>query len=663
VAIDVALGHTRARETLAERARAIPAPVVLSLVVAASTVYRLFQALAHAVPVYFPDEYIYGTLARSIAETGRPLIRGHAAHFPALLEPLLASPFWLFGDPALAYRLTQAENAVVMSLAAIPAYLLARRLGLGKWFALGTAATAVASPDLFFSSFVVAGPIAYPLVLAALYTGVLALAEPTRRSQIGFVAFTALAAFARIQYVVLPLVFLLAALLVERGSVRRVLSRRRLVFGLFAAVALALLALGPAHTLGYYHGVLDEHFSPSAIVHWTAVDAMLLAYSSGWIAVPGALVGFWLALRRSSGAVERAFGAFFVAFAIALFVEAGVYASNGSDRYQERYLMALVPLVIPAFGIWLRQGAPKRLVVFGLAAAMFAVSSAVPLSGYAAANEKQDSPFLFAVFRFEQIFGIGGGAGLVAAGAGVLAVLATVLAWRPRFAAAVAIVVTATAGLVVSQAAYSLDHANAAAVAKGLLAGDRTWVDDAGLRNVAIVATPGVGAAEGQLEEAFWNRSINSILLLPGATPPDAFGATPVSVQLADATLVDRGGDFELWQPAGRPRLSVLTLGRYTDGWMSGNGEIGIWPDATGWTRGTLGLQVGLLRGAKPTVLQFRGGAVRNVTLEPGWTRTVFFRVNKHGIWSVRFSATRRQLLWDGRVVGVRSAVPTFIRA
>src|SRR5213078_4481349 len=130
----------------------------------------------HATPLYFPDEYIYASISRSLAEHGRPLIRGGPAHFPALLEPLAAAPFWLTNDPTLAYRLTQAENALAMSLAAVPVYLLVRRLGGGSWAALAAAALAVASPDLFFSSFVLADAIAYPLVLGAVYLGVRALA-------------------------------------------------------------------------------------------------------------------------------------------------------------------------------------------------------------------------------------------------------------------------------------------------------------------------------------------------------------------------------------------------------------------------------------------------------------------------------------------------------
>ena len=66
-------------------------------------------------PSYFPDEYIYTSLSRSLATAGRPLVRGEPAHFPALLEPLLAAPLWLVGSTATAYRLVQFENALFMS--------------------------------------------------------------------------------------------------------------------------------------------------------------------------------------------------------------------------------------------------------------------------------------------------------------------------------------------------------------------------------------------------------------------------------------------------------------------------------------------------------------------------------------------------------------------
>src|SRR2546423_4175655 len=161
------------------RVRAVPVKLALGGLVGVSFTLRLAAALAHATPLYFPDEYIYGTIARSIAATGKPAVRGIPAHFPALLEPLLAAPFWLTSNAEVAYRLTQGMNALAMSLAAIPVYLLCRRLGLSAAFGLGAAAIAVAAPDLLFANFVLADPIAYPLALTAVWLGVRALDRPT----------------------------------------------------------------------------------------------------------------------------------------------------------------------------------------------------------------------------------------------------------------------------------------------------------------------------------------------------------------------------------------------------------------------------------------------------------------------------------------------------
>ena len=115
--------------------------------------------MTHVVPYMLPDEYYYQSLAQSIATTGRPLIRGHAAHFPALLAPLATAPFQWFG-PMTAYHLTQGFNVVVMSLAAVPAYLLARRLGLGERASLACAAVTVSSPAMFYASFILSEPLA-----------------------------------------------------------------------------------------------------------------------------------------------------------------------------------------------------------------------------------------------------------------------------------------------------------------------------------------------------------------------------------------------------------------------------------------------------------------------------------------------------------------------
>ncbi|HVD43258.1 MAG TPA: hypothetical protein VNB58_06115, partial [Gaiellaceae bacterium] len=56
------------------RVAAIPAWVLVAGIVVASFGGRLFAAVARPTPYYLPDEYIYPSLARSLAEHGRPLI-------------------------------------------------------------------------------------------------------------------------------------------------------------------------------------------------------------------------------------------------------------------------------------------------------------------------------------------------------------------------------------------------------------------------------------------------------------------------------------------------------------------------------------------------------------------------------------------------------------
>ena len=275
----------------------------------------------------------------------------------------------------LAFRLTPALNALAMSLAAIPVYLLARRLGLGAGLALGAAALAVASPDLLFASFLLADPIAYPLVLTALYLGVRALEKPTWRAQVAFVLVAGLAAFARIQYAVLPLAFLAAALLVERGRVRRYWP----TFALLALPVLAVVVLGPSRVLGYYAGVGHDHVPALAALKWAAIDTMMLAYSAGWILSPERSSGSRSRLPARAPASSGRSARWRSSSAGGVFVEAAIYAARGSTRYQERYLFALLPLVALAFGLYVKRGWPHRLVV-----AVVSAGDAPPLGARAA---------------------------------------------------------------------------------------------------------------------------------------------------------------------------------------------------------------------------------------------------------------------------------------
>src|SRR6185503_265347 len=240
-------------------------------------------------------------------------------------------------------------------LATIPIYLLSRRLELSTDLALVTAALTIASPNLFFVSFVLADPLAYPLVLTTLYAAVCALSRPTRRGQIAFIVLAALTTLTRIQYALLPIVFIAGAIAVERGSVRRALANFRLTWGIFLAPLAALIVLGPSRVLGYYNSVVSLHIRPASLVHWIATDSMLLVYCAGWVLIPGALIGFAYALVRPRSREEAAFGGVTAGLLLILFAETSLYASNGSPRFQERYFMGLLPLVLPWFGLYLKR--------------------------------------------------------------------------------------------------------------------------------------------------------------------------------------------------------------------------------------------------------------------------------------------------------------------
>jgi hypothetical protein len=685
MAVDAATSSpATARALPVARLRAVPVKLALGGLVGVSFALRLAAALAHATPLYFPDEYIYGAISRSIATTGKPEVRGVPAHFPALLEPLLAAPFWLTHNAEIAYRLTQGMNALAMSLAAIPVFLLCRRLGLSAGFGLGAAVVALAAPDLLFANFVLADPIAYPLALTAIWLGVRALDLPTARGQALFVAVAGLAAFARIQYVVLPAAFVGAALVLDRRRLRRYWPTAALL----ALPVLAVAALGTSRVLGYYSSVGHDHVPVGSALKWAAIDTMMLAYSAGWILVPGALVGLAYALVRPRVRVERAFGALVVFLALFLFVEAAIYAARGSTRYQERYLFSLLPLVAPLFGLYVKRGWPRRGAVALIAVAMLALASRVPLSGFTIADNKQDSPLLFAVFKLERLTSVENGSLAVALAAGLLSV-AAVLIVRTRRGAAVALAVSAALGAAASFGAFVFDHTNAANVRRSELSSDLRWIDHSGLKHVTLVQTAGADRGDA-LEQMFWNGSVDRATLLFGGLPMDAFGAGVLDVTsdgrlllgrdivsgpllfatyaarplLSGARVVGTAPGYRLYAPAGTPRLSLLGSGLYRDGWLARGGVFRVWPGAGGRARGTLTLHLSLPPLTERTPMRFRwNGGSRLVQVPANGSTTVSFPFDAKSVWELHFSTTQTGTLGDGRQISVKSAEPQLRRA
>jgi hypothetical protein len=653
-------------------AHGLTARVALTLVVIGSFTLRLVASAAHPAPRYFPDEYLYAAIARALGSGQAPNVRGSSANFPALLEPILAAPFHALFSPELAYRLTQAENALLMSLAAVPVYLLARRLSLSSSYALGCAAFAVAIPDLVFASYTLADPVAYPFAMGALAAGVAALDRPTRRLQVLFLGLAGLATFARVQYVVLPAAFLVAALVVDR---RRVLKTQRLPLVLMALPLAVAVALGPARVFGYYANITNLHVGGD-LLRWAGIDLFLLAFSTGIVLVPGALV----ALARPRGRAETAFAALAAVFGAGLVLEAALYASNGSARFQERYLFALLPLVPVAFGLYLKHGRPARIPVAVLSVFFFALSARVPLSGYAEALGKTDSPFLVAVFRLEKAIGTANGsfvlAGLAAAGAAGAVLVSRRGGGTHALGAAIAFLLLASLGAVIS------DTSNARQVRDQFLPSNPSWVDATGLTDVTLLQTIGSPPASA-IEQLYWNRSVTREMLVGDALATDVYAAPRIRVapdgtllgtggnvlfqdyaataQFANARLVATAGTFSLWSAESAPKLSLLERGRFHDGWLARTGKLTVWPDAAGNTRGTVRFTLSLPLAAAATTVKF--GKV-HYTLQPGEEKTVIYTVETRGPWSLEFTTPHGGTVQpDLRFTSVRSTTPVLTRS
>ncbi|MFN2469367.1 MAG: hypothetical protein ABR521_14710, partial [Gaiellaceae bacterium] len=668
----------------------LDARALVAAVVGLSFAVRLVLAWARATPVYFPDEYIYTAIGRSLAEGGAPAVRDAGLHFPALLQPLLTAPAWLVQDPALSFRLVQGLGALAMSLAAVPVYLLARRIGIGSRLAVGLGVLAVALPDLLYSSWLVAEPFAYPLVLGSVAAGVVALAEPSRRAHAAFIALAVLATLARLQFGVIPLCFVAAALLLglRERRLRTVLREQRLPLGVFALAAVLGVGVGRGALGVYGTAVLHPHLDAGEVLSSAGANLLVLAYSSGWLLVPGAAVGLALALARPRCRAELAFALLAATLGLALLLQASLYGDV--QLVQERYLFYLVPLATLAFGLYASRGWPLRLWHTLAAAVLVTASAAVPLAGYAANTGKTHSPFLFGVFELEQRVGNpGAGSGILAGLAVLLSLTAVGLSRRPGVATPVAVGLAACACLSAYVAAVSFDLRNTDAVARSFVPAERSWVDRAAAGDVALVRAQGGNRTEA-MGQLFWNRSVRSVLLLPGAEPLDAFGhewisigrdgslsergrplAGPLlvdgfasSVILAGARVLDRSQASSLWQPRGDARLSVYLRGRHHDGWLADRGAVAVWSPGTR-VAGRLRLTLTALRAAGTVTLSFRlrpGAAPVAVRLLPEVPRTVDLPICSAGAWQGEFWADVTGTV-DGRRVSVRASEPRFVES
>jgi hypothetical protein len=205
---------------------------------------------------------------------------------------------------------------------------------------------------------------------------------------------------------------------------------------------------------------------------------------------------------------------------------------------------------------------------------------------------------------------------------------------------------------------------------------------------VLLLQTPGTPHVRAH-EELFWNTSLDGVLFLDQASPIDAFpdprvriapdgrlvrrdGSTvrsplaisnyAVRMQLRGAKLVTSGAAYDLWRPAGTPRVTLFAGGLYHDGWLGNSGLITVYPRRRA-LRGTLRLRVWLPAGTERTPLRFTGrGLDRKVVVAPKQSRVLTFHVQGSGPWTVRFRSSGTGTIgYERRPVSVKAATPVFV--
>lgn len=575
----ISAGVVFSRERAASRRLGVRSwTVALGSLVVVSALVRVMVAQRHTAPRYWPDEYVYAALSRSLAH-GHLQVRDQPAHFYAILQPILAAPIWHFLPVYEAYRVIQAGNAIAASLVVLPLWLLGRELKLPRLTTYLICLYALLVPTLAMIPLTISDFVAYPLAIGAVAVGVRALDEPTRTRQTVFLCVAILATLARIQYVVVIPAYLAAALIIDR---RRALRRHPLVFlALVPAAAGALLAV-----TGYY-AVGAGSFRPRMLT-WIGLQGFLLSLTAGVAIVPGAVA----ALLRPNTRVEKAFAAFTAVFILLVFVEASSPAAS-EGRYKERYLLAIVPLLAVAFGMYMnsRQSRPIVLLV---GAALIAAGLGIPVSGYTYNAPSYDSQTLDFVWLLQNHLGPSTSSLLVLLFIVVGAAVAMAAPWS-RPIGAVALPLSIVWLLVISVVAVHIDdHFNKQASSPG-------WIDKAaGGASVTAVATPASGRIE-MLRQIYWNASVNREVTLDRATPTDTyyvpqihagpngelgrvrgyflFDRTGTQTVLAGATAVARNGNYTLFSGE-HPRFRTLVENQLSTGWLSPYNWLRAWPSS-----------------------------------------------------------------------------------
>jgi hypothetical protein len=586
----------RARERAWTFARSIPVwGWLVGLVVLSTGIRYVFTRQAVA-PWIMVDELIYSELAKSFAAGGDFLVRGEHTGWYGYVYPVLIAPAWAaFKAVPDAYAAAKGINALVMSLAAVPAYFLARRV-LGTWWSLAAAALAVAIPSMVYTGTLMTENAFYPVFLTTLIAFVAWLDRPSAVNTLALIGLCIVAFLTRQQAIALLPAILTAPLLIVnwRDALRRYLP----MYLLAAIVALLVVAVQSARgrsvfgILGAYQAASTSHYTVGDVTKWFLYHVSELDLSVGVFPFAALLVlAFGL---RGLARPQKVFVAASVAVSFWLVLEVAIFASEQSFRVEERNMFYVAPLFLIALLVWIERGLPRG-TVWSTAAIILAAAlpGALPYSSLIGLNSISDTIALLPLgWLVEQGLGLDD-VGVVVVF--VCAALGLLFLFVPRRYALVlpAIVLVYFA---VSQAAIQSKHEfqSLESLFGGITNPHENWIDRAVGSN-AKVAVVWTGHTDKFTiwENEFFNRSVGKVYAtgpsLPGDLPETKVTidrltgdlVTPsgshihAQYALADSSLAvegtivarDKLKGMYLYRLSGPLRQVARVTGVYADGW------------------------------------------------------------------------------------------------
>lgn len=586
----------RARERAWTLARSTPVWAWLVGLVVVSTGIRYVFTRQAVAPWIMVDELIYSELAKSFAAGGQFLVRGHSTGFYGYVYPILISPAWAaFRAVPDAYAAAKGINSLVMSVAAVPAYFLARRV-LGVWSSLAAAVLAVAIPSMVYTAALMTENAFYPVFLTVMLVFLAWLDRPTTANTLLLAGLCLFAYLTRQQAIALVPAILTAPLLLVswREALRRYLS----MYVLVGAAALLVLLVQAARGrpvfgfLGAYQIASTSHYTVGDVTKWFLYHVSELDLSLGVLPFAALLVlAFGL---RGLARPQKVFVAASVAVSFWLVLEVAIFASEQSFRVEERNMFYVAPLFLIALLVWIERGLPRG-TVWATAAIILAAAlpGALPYSTLIGLNAISDTIALLPLgWLVEQGLGLDD-VGLVVVF--VCAALGLLFLFLPRRYALVlpALVLVYFA---VSQAAIQAKHQQESleSLFGGIVNPNRDWIDRA-VGSTADVAVVWTGHTDKFTiwENEFFNRSVGAVYAtgpsLPGDLPETKVTIDPKTgdlltpsgrrvrapYALADSSLALEGGivardvrkGMNLYRLNGPLRQVARITGVYADSW------------------------------------------------------------------------------------------------